>query len=729
MSDLTIQLSLEGMTCASCASNISKTLNQLPGVISGDVNLALERARVTYSANSGIGPESLIHSIQEIGYGAKLYEPSARILSDPHRDRSLFHAIAALLLSLPLALPMILTPFGLHVRISSTLEWTLASIVQFGFGWVFLRNAFFAVRRRSGNMDLLVSIGTLAAYGLSVYLLFARPGAHLYFESSALIIAFVLLGKALEAGARRKTQAAILALRSLQPEQARRLMTDGTEQLIPLDSLFVGDQMVILPGEKIPADGRILDGVTSVDESMWSGESLPVVKRSNELVIGGSINGEGRLVVVVEAVGSDTLLSKMIVSIEEAQGKRAPIERVVDRVSRVFVPTVLSIASITFLGWGLANGDWASAIIHAVAVLVIACPCALGLATPTAILVGTGMAAKYGILIKDAEALETAQRLDWIAFDKTGTLTQGRLKVSQWMRSENTVVSEEQIRRIAHQINGTSDHPIAQATRNFTQPKNEQPLLLLSEAKTIAGRGVTAKMDDTYYAFGNVALMKEMDVPLRALREWIEAADQRGESVSFLARFTDRGECLAAFSFADEIREESAAVVQSLRKRGIQVLILSGDRKSAVELIAKKLGITEFQAELLPEQKRSAVAKLRASGKTIGMVGDGINDAPSLVEASVGFAMGRGADVANQAAGITLMKNDLHKIITSIDLSRATYSKIRQGLFWAMVYNAVGIPFAALGHLSPVVAGAAMALSSVSVVLNALTLTRWREKA
>jgi len=296
MSDQTIQLSIEGMTCASCAATISKTLNQLPGVTSGDVNLALERARVTYPANSGIGPETLIRAIQEIGYGAKLYEPSAKTLSNPHRDRTLFHAIAAMLLSLPLALPMILAPVGLHFRIPPTIEWLLASLIQFGFGWVFLRNAFFAIRRRSGNMDLLVSIGTLAAYGLSVYLLFTRPGAHLYFESSAFIIAFVLLGKALEAGAKRKTQVAILALRSLQPEQARRLLNDGVEQIIPLDSLFVGDQIVILPGEKIPADGRVLDGATSVDESMWSGESIPVVKRVNDLVIGGAINGEGGIV-------------------------------------------------------------------------------------------------------------------------------------------------------------------------------------------------------------------------------------------------------------------------------------------------------------------------------------------------------------------------------------------------------------------------------------------------
>ncbi|RYZ71175.1 MAG: copper-translocating P-type ATPase [Proteobacteria bacterium] len=634
-------------------------------------------------------------------------------------------AILSLFLSLPLVLPMILAPLGISFSIDPRVQWLIATLIQFGFGFVFLKNAALALKRRRGNMDLLVSLGTLSAYGLSIYQMFSGVHAHLYFESSALIISLVLVGKALEGSAKQKSLSAIRALHDLKPEQARLRLKNGDEKYVDLDSVFVGDSIVILPGERVPTDARLIEGRTEVDESAWTGESLPVAKENSDSLMGGTMNRSGRIVAQVTATGSDTQLSRLIDQIENAQAKKAPIQKTVDRVSAVFVPVVLVIAALTLVAWALIGHSWEESILHAVSVLVIACPCALGLATPTAILVGTGVAARNGILIKDIEALEFAQSLNVIAFDKTGTLTRGEVQVTQRVIAPMAIPSEQLIDQWAQALNKTSLHPLSQAV--VAQPIDFSGLpMIVTEAQQIPGKGILGKIEGTHFVFGNASFMRDMDVPLRSMSDWSSQADLRGESVSFLARITDRGELLAAYSFSDELRESSAQVIQLLRDRKIEVALLSGDRKPAVERVARALGIQNYSAELLPEDKVQKLELLKQGDKRVGMVGDGINDAASLTAASVGFAMGGGADIAHYAAGITLMKNDLSKVIEAIDLSQATYRKIKQGLFWAFIYNAIGIPFAASGLISPVLAGGAMALSSVSVILNALSLKRWK---
>jgi Cu+-exporting ATPase len=704
-----IKLPIEGMTCASCVARVEKALKRVPGVASAEVNLATETATVGLA--EGAAPESLVEAVREAGYEARL-APAPK----PARDTSWWPVAAAAALTAPLFLPML----G-GWALPGWLQLALATPVQFWLGARFYRAGWKALRARTGNMDLLVALGTSAAYGLSVYMLWRHWGhePHLYFEAGAAVITLVLLGKWLEARAKRQTTEAIRALQSLRPETAR-VVRDGKEVEIPAGQLAVDDLVVVRPGERIPADGVVVEGRSHADESMLTGESLPVAKGPRDAVTGGAVNAEGVLSVRVTAVGAQSTLAKIIELVENAQAKKAPIQRLVDRVSAVFVPVVLVIGVATLLGWGLATGDWEHAVLNAVAVLVIACPCALGLATPTAIMAGTGVAARNGILIKDAEALETAHAVEVVAFDKTGTLTVGKPALAAFGTAgmeRNTALAW------AAAVQAGSEHPLAKAVLSAATglqiPRAEA-------ARAVPGRGMQASVGGRRLAVGSGRWMRELGVDLAPLAAKALEMQGKGMTVSWLADLTDKPVVLAAMAFGDEIRPEAEQAVKQLRARGLRTVMLTGDNRAAAQWVAARLGIDEVRAEILPADKAEAVAELRGAHSRVAMVGDGVNDAPALAAADLGIAMGSGTDVAMHAAGVTLMRPDPRLVAAAIDVSRRTYRKIRQNLFWAFVYNVVGIPLAALGILSPVIAGAAMALSSVSVVGNTLLLKRWK---
>jgi Cu+-exporting ATPase len=625
---------------------------------------------------------------------------------------------AAAILSLPLVAQMLVPGWMLP-------GWTqllLATPVQFWLGARFYRAGWKALRAGAGNMDLLVAIGTSAAYALSAWQLLAGPHmAHLYFESSAVVITLVLLGKWLEGRARRQTVGAIRALESLRPDTA--LVRRGGQDIeVALADLRVGDRMVVRPGERVPADGRVLEGASHLDESLLTGESLPVARRTDDKVLGGAVNGEGLLLVEALKVGADTMLAHIIRMVEDAQAVKAPIQRLVDRVSSVFVPVVLLISVVTLLGWGLATGDWQQALLNAVAVQVIACPCALGLATPTGIMVGTGIAARHGILIKDAQALETAHAVRTVVFDKTGTLTEGKPRVVA-VEGGNAVLE------LAWAVQQTSGHPLAKAVADAARDRG-LALAAASEAAALPGRGVRARVGAAQVYLGNRRLMQEVGAATDAHDAAARGFEADGRTVSWLA--VEEGgapRVRGLLAFGDRLKATSAQAVARLRAMGVESIMLTGDNRGAAALVARELGLERFEAEVLPAGKADAVRRLMAQGESgrgkVAMVGDGINDAPALAAADVGIAMAGGTDVAMHTAGITLMRGDPLLVADAIAISHRTYRKIRQNLGWAFVYNVVGIPVAAMGLLNPVLAGAAMALSSVSVVTNALLLRRW----
>jgi Cu+-exporting ATPase len=586
-----------------------------------------------------------------------------------------------------------------------------------------------AIKARTGSMDLLVAIGTSAAYGLSVHhLLTGHAGhdaGHLYFEASAVVIALVLLGKWLEARAKRQTTAAIRALQALRPNVAR-VRRHGAEAEVPIQAVRIDDEVVVLPGERIPVDGEVIEGRSHADESLLTGESLPVTKGTGDRVTGGAVNAEGRLVVRTMAIGAETTLARIIRLVEDAQAKKAPIQRVVDNVSAVFVPVVVLIAFATWLGWGLFGGDWSVATLNAVAVLVISCPCALGLATPTAIMAGTGVAAKAGILVKDAEALEAAHRVRTIAFDKTGTLTEGKPRL---VASVSLAGSDDELVALAAAIESGSGHPLAVAMlqavrdRGLSHPRPESVTVL-------AGRGVEARVDGRDLLLGNVRLMQEVGVDLGAHAAAGGEHELKGRTVSWVAeRMAGGPRLLGLVVFGDSPRVTARQAIDALHALGLRTVLISGDNHGAANAIAQQVGIRseDVTAEVLPADKARVIDDLRAHG-SVAMVGDGVNDAPALAAADVGFAMGSGTDVAMHAAGVTLMRSDPRLVADAIDISRRTTRKIHQNLFWAFVYNVVGIPLAAAGLLDPVIAGAAMAFSSVSVVSNTLLLRRWKPR-
>ncbi len=716
-----IKLPIEGMTCASCVRRVEKALKAVPGVQSAEVNLATESAAVAVPPT--FDPQTLVEAVRGAGYEARLVERPAEE-KQRRQDRSWWPVAAAAILTLPLVLPMAGGLFGAHWMLPGWIQFVLATPVQFVLGARFYRAGWKAALARSGNMDLLVAIGTSAAYGLSVFLLFRHGGhadAHLYFEASAAVITLVLLGKWLEARAKRQTTEAIRALQALRPETARLRTAEG-ETEVPIEKIRLGDIVVVRPGERIPVDGRLLEGGTHADESMLTGESLPVAKGEGDRVTGGSVNGEGLIVVQVEAVGAQTVLARIIEMVESAQAKKAPIQRLVDQVSAIFVPVVLVIGLATLLAWGLALGAWEAGILNAVAVLVIACPCALGLATPTAIMAGTGIAARHGILIKDAEALETAHALTAVAFDKTGTLTVGRPVLTRFFSPE--MDSEKGLMRAAAALQAGSEHPLARALVGAV-PAEAEPLPKAKGTRAVPGRGVEGLVEGRRLAIGSGRWMRELGLDLGPLEADATRLQDEGNTVSWLVDLTDEPKLLAVMGFGDEPRPEAAEAIRDLKARGIRTILLTGDNRQAGEAVARRLGLDEVRADVLPGEKAEAVHALHKAGARVAMVGDGVNDAPALAAADLGVAMGSGTDVAMHAAGVTLMRSDPRLVGAAIDVSRRTYAKIRQNLFWAFVYNVVGIPLAALGFLSPVIAGAAMALSSVSVVTNALLLKRW----
>jgi P-type Cu+ transporter len=709
-----IKLPIEGMTCASCVQRVEKALKSVHGVASAEVNLATETAAVTLA--EGASAEALVTAVRNAGYEARL-EPRPA----PETDRSWWPVTASALLTAPLLLPMLGGLFGADWLLPGWLQLALATPVQFILGARFYRAGWKALLARTGNMDLLVALGTSAAYGLSVYLLIehAEHGTpHLYFEAGAAVITLVLLGKWLEGRAKRQTTEAIRALQALRPETAR-VRRDGTEAEVPVGDVRVGDIVVVRPGERIPVDGRVIEGRTHADESMLTGESLPVAKGPGDMVTGGAVNAEGLIAIRVSAVGAQSVLAHIIELVENAQTKKAPIERLVDQVSAVFVPIVLAIAAVALLAWGLATGDWQNALLNAVAVLVIACPCALGLATPTAIIAGTGVAARHGILIKDAEALETAHAIRQVAFDKTGTLTVGKPVLAVFKPLENDALA------LAAALQTGSEHPLARAVSVAAKGLALKPAL---DVRAVAGRGIEGRVAGRRLVIGSSRWMRELGVDLAALEVEVAQAEGAGQSVSWLADVTGARRLVAMMAFGDEPRSEAREAVEQLHRRGVRTIMLTGDNRRAAEAVARRLGIEEVRAEVLPADKVAAVEAMRKDGSRVAMVGDGVNDAPALAAADLGIAMGSGTDVAMHAAGVTLMRSDPRLVPAALDIARRTRAKIRQNLFWAFVYNVVGIPLAALGILSPVVAGAAMALSSVSVVGNTLLLKRWNSR-
>ncbi|MEG1769295.1 MAG: heavy metal translocating P-type ATPase [Comamonas sp.] len=731
-----VDFGVSGMTCASCVGRVERALQRVPGVTQASVNLATESVRVQVQA-AGEDAEQvqarLRRAVRDAGY-----EPRTLSTEGPPQEVSAwagFGPVAvASALSLPLVLPMIGMLWGSHWMLPAWLQFVLATPVQFILGARFYKAGWHALKAGTGNMDLLVALGTSAGWGLSMWLwITAAPGVapHLYFEASAVVITLVMLGKWLEGRAKRQTTEAIRALYALRPDTAHLLGRDG-EVDVPVAEVMVGDRIVVRPGERIPVDGVLHEGHTQVDESMLTGEPLPVSRETGDALTGGSINGEGRIVVLVRAVGNETVLARIIRLVEDAQAGKAPIQRLVDQVAAVFVPVVLGIALATLVGWLLAGAPVEEALIHAVAVLVIACPCALGLATPTAIMAGTGVAAKQGILIKDAQTLELAHRIDTVAFDKTGTLTQGRPQLTQFLvapdADENGVLAQ------VASVQSGSEHPLARAVLQAAQER--QLNIDAPEAvRAVPGRGTEGRAQGHDLLIGSLRWMRELAVPGLDEAFWAQAAAQWQQGGATVSAVAERGatglQLRALLGFGDEPKPGAAQALAELRARGLRTVMVSGDNQGAANAMARRLGLDpdkgEVLAEVLPADKAAQIARLRtegAGGHTVAMVGDGVNDAPALAAADVGMAMGNGTDVAMHAAGITLMRGDPRLVAQALDISHRTVMKIRQNLFWAFAFNVAGIPLAALGYLSPVVAGAAMALSSVTVMANALLLKK-----
>jgi Cu+-exporting ATPase len=703
-----VQFKVKGMSCASCVNTVEQFLKLVPGLISAEVNLATEEVRVK-RLKGFAGEGELAQAVKDAGYEASFEKSAAKAADEKEEElrRERNRLILSAVLTLPLVVPMLGDLLGYHLMPPGWVQLILATPVQFWIGARFYKAAFRALKARAGNMDLLVALGTSAAYGLSLYTLVKGQGHALYFESSAVIITLILLGKYLEARAKRQTSEAIRALQSLKPETAR-VKKGKKEMEVGIASLGLGDIVVVRPGERIPVDGEIIEGNSQVDESLITGESLPVARSPGMRVIGGSVNGEGLLLVETKALGAETTLARIIRLVETAQAAKAPIQKLVDKVSAVFVPVVVGIAFLTILYWGISGGDWESAIIHGVAVLVIACPCALGLATPASIMVGTGLAAKHGILIKDAEALELIHSVKVVAFDKTGTLTEGKPRV--------TATAGEGI-EIASALSRGSEHPLSRAVQAHAPTD-----LAAKGVKAIAGRGVEGEVNGSVYFLGSRRWMEEKGLA-NPFADWADEQKKMGATVSYLAG----DKLLGAIAFSDTVKESAKPAVTELKKLGIKTVMLTGDNMAAGKTVAGALGIDEVQAEVLPEQKTAALAGLKNQG-IVAMVGDGINDAPALAAADVGIAMATGTDAAMHSAALTLMRGDPSLIPAAIEISRLTYRKIQQNLFWAFIYNVIGIPLAVMGMLNPVIAGGAMAFSSVSVVTNALLLKRWRMK-
>jgi Cu+-exporting ATPase len=716
-----IDLPVSGMTCAACATRIEKVLNHLPDVRAA-VNFATEKAHIEYPAQ--FKTDDLIAAIRKAGYDAHVPtadEPSRDAQREAQYQHDLRLFTAAAVLSLPFLglMATMLTGAG-HHWLPGWLQWLLATPVQFWVGARFYSGAWHALRGGGANMDVLIALGTGIAYLYSATVVALGLEHHLYFEASVSIITLVFLGKLLESRAKARASAAIEELVKLQPQQAW-VERDGQWVEQPVAKLKVGDVFQLRPGASVPVDGTVIDGQSSIDEALLTGESLPVSKTAGDKIYTGTINAQGVLRCRATGVGADTALARIVQLVSDAQGSKAPIQRLADIIAGIFVPVVVVIALLTFSGWWWYSGSFAESIVPAVAVLVIACPCALGLATPTAIMVGSGAGARAGVLIKNAEALEHAGQLDTLVVDKTGTLTQGTPAVTDLIAVADA--DQHALLRVAAAIESGSEHPLARAVMARARAENLD-LPAVSQFEAVTGKGVRAVVDGAPVLLGSPAFLTESGHALdTSISETLEA---QGKTVIAVAMDDT---LLGFIAIADPLRPTSAEAVATLKQLGIRVIMLTGDNARTAARIAREVGVDQFEAGMLPEHKAQFIDRLRKAGSHVGMIGDGVNDAPALASADVSLAIGAGSDVAIHAADITLMRSDLIGAVNAISLSRATLRKIRQNLFFAFIYNVLGIPLAAAGMLNPVIAGAAMAMSSVSVVSNSLLLRRWKPHA
>ncbi len=714
-------LLVEGMTCAACSTRVEKMLSRVEGVVKANVNLSSNKATVEFPSGL-IDEKTLIAAVEKAGYKATIQREADLDREKQMREKEIKSLKTSFIWSLILTIPLFSAMFFHMAGIDNILtngyfQLLLATPVQFVIGYRYYRGAYHSLRGGGANMDVLIALGTSAAYFYSVYNLLIHVHEY-YFEASAVIITLILLGKMFEAIAKGKTSEAIKKLMGLQPKTAR-VIRDGVEADIAIEDLVIGDTIVVRPGERVPVDGVIVDGASALDESMITGESIPVDKKEGDQVIGATINKFGAFKFKATKIGKDTVLSQIIRLVEDAQGSKAPVQRLADKISGIFVPTVLAIAVVTFLIYNFA-GSFNTGLINAVAILVIACPCALGLATPTAIMVGTGKGAEKGILIKSGEHLERAHKMDTIIFDKTGTITKGEPEVTD-VRALNGFTIDELL-RVAGSVEKTSEHPLGQAIVGYA----EDQLIMLSEAESFAavpGKGLKAKFEDKDVLIGNRKLLSEAEIEIGELENEISVLEEQGKTAMLIS--VD-GTTAGVIAVADQLKETSLSAIKELQGMGLNVYMITGDNERTAKAIASQIGITNVLADVLPEHKASKVEELKVMGKNVGMVGDGINDAPALASADVGFAIGTGTDVAMEAADVTLMRGDLEGVVTAIRLSHRTMKTIKQNLFWAFFYNSIGIPFAALGFLNPMVAGAAMAFSSVSVVSNSLRLRNFK---
>lgn len=694
-------IKIKGMTCASCVNRVERAISKIPQAQNVSVNLATETAYF-----SGIEDLNLVKvAVEKIGYEADLTPQKNEVSSFP------WAVVLSATLSLPLVVPMFLAPFNIHWQLNGWIQLILTLPIQFGFGLRFYKKAWGAIKDRSGNMDLLVALGTSAAFALSVYqLIIQQHHGHYYFESAAVVITLILFGKWLEEKAKRQTTSAIRALSKLRPEVVLVKRESWSE--VKLDEVKVGDHLRVKPSERIPVDGTIVEGEGNIDESMLTGEGRPIFKNKGQKVIGGSINLDTLIEIEATAVGAETILSKIIRLVEEASAKKAPIQKLVDKVSAIFVPIVIIIAFVTFIAHFVYQGQFEASLIHAVTVLVIACPCALGLATPAALMVGTGLAAKNGILVKDAEAFEKLHQISVFAFDKTGTLTEGKPRIS----SIQSTVGDFELMKIVGALQAGSTHPLGVAVQDWNKEAG-QTIFIGDNLKTIAGVGISGRVNGIDYL-----LCSHKEAQKRGHQIQLEDS---GETQSVLLNLSAH-QIVGRIGFTDKLKAHSQEIIKKLHEKNIKSLIISGDNQMAVAEIAKSLQLDEFYAEVSPSHKSEIIQSLKQKYAVVGMVGDGINDAPALALADVGVAMSTGTDVAMETAGVTLMRGDLQLLLDAIEIAKLTQLKIKENLFWAFIYNIIGIPLAAFGILSPMMAGLAMAMSSVSVMMNALLIKRWR---
>jgi len=696
-------LQIDKMNCASCVKKIEDRLSELPGVLETSVNFASGKAVISYDPDR-VGQDQIIGALSSIGYPAR----PASVKEGKKIDWLFFQTLIAFVLSIPFLLHMFGAPLPAVWQV-----W-LATVVQFGAGYTFYLGTWYGLRSFSANMDTLVALGTTAAYGLSLWTIASEQGEHLYFETSVFLIFFILLGRYLEKRAKNRANKGMRALLQLQPKTAT-IKEDGKRVEVPIEKVPLQSIVMIKPGERVPVDGVVLSGESFIDEAILTGESIPVHKQEGNQVFAGTVNQEGLLEVRARSVGPETALGHIIRLVEQAQSSKAPIQRVADRVTAYFVPAVLLVALMTLLAWTIITYQFSEGIINAVSVLVIACPCALGLATPTAIMVACGRGAKEGILIKDAAVLEKAQKITQVILDKTGTVTEGKLQVLQSALAIGS--DQEQFDQIAAGMVCYSNHPASQAISAFFSKLDVKPLYI-ENYTAYPGKGIGGKVNGEDHYLGSINFMEALKIDVS------EFEGRWKQETGMVVALANSKQCLGYFVLADQLKTGSKEAVKSMKRKGISVFLISGDRKQITESIAKELDVDGYEAEVLPSHKAAAVEKHKSKSDVVAMVGDGVNDAPALAAADIGFAIGGGTDVALESATVVLMRSDLKGILDTIELAEQTFKKIRQNLFFAFGYNILGIPLAAFGFLHPLIAGIAMALSSISVVTNSLLLQR-----